>query len=69
MEVLVRAGLLPMPSDWTPDREEWNAMFEALGSDDRENLLDLARIMRTRRKREERRANAKPKREPARRVG
>ncbi len=66
IEVIVRAGLVPPPADWTPDREEWNAIFETLGDDDRENLLDLARIMRTRRKREERGADAKPKREPAR---
>lgn len=72
VEVLVRAGLLPPPSGWTPDREEWGALFDALSDDDRENLLDLARIMRTRKRRinEERGAGrAKPKKEPASRVG
>lgn len=43
VEVEIMAGILPRPPDWTPEREEWNAVFEQLSDDDRAELLLLGR--------------------------
>lgn len=43
IEVEILAGIHPRPPDWTPELEEWNAMFYQLSEEDRSELLMLMR--------------------------
>jgi transcriptional regulator with XRE-family HTH domain len=43
VEIEILAGILPKQPGWTPELEEWNAVFEQLSDDDRAELLMLGR--------------------------
>lgn len=43
-EMVSIAGLLPKPPDWTPEREEWNALFVQLSEENRAEMLQIGRL-------------------------
>jgi hypothetical protein len=43
VEIEILAGILPKPPGWTPELEEWNAMFDQLSEEDRADFLVLGR--------------------------
>lgn len=51
-EILYLAGRLPKPPEWTPELDEWTALFEQLSGQDRAEMLELGRVKVGRRERE-----------------
>ncbi len=50
IQILNMAGLLEMPPDWTPSRAQWNAAFDDLSPDDQAELLEIARLKLSRKR-------------------
>ncbi|HNB54686.1 MAG TPA: hypothetical protein PK530_22245 [Anaerolineales bacterium] len=44
------AGLLSKAPDWSPEKDEWDHLFAQLPSEEREELLQIARIKYERKK-------------------
>jgi transcriptional regulator with XRE-family HTH domain len=49
VEVEILAGILPKPPGWSPESEEWNALFHQLTEEERANVMTLGRSMAGRR--------------------
>ncbi len=47
-EVVKLAGILPRPPKWTPELDEWMALFEQLSDEDRSEMIELGRIKASR---------------------
>jgi len=41
VEVEILAGILPKPPGWSPESEEWNALFHQLTEEERANVMTL----------------------------
>ena len=44
-EILRLAGLLPKPASWSPERDEWNHLFDQVPDDQRETLIAMAKTL------------------------
>jgi transcriptional regulator with XRE-family HTH domain len=49
VEVEILAGILPRPPGWSPELEEWGALFHQLTEEERANVMTLGRSMAGRR--------------------